>query len=188
MIKRRLPKRYAKDFLNSTRRQWFAKSFGWAEFLSLMEQKEPMMLRAFTSLCLSKSGTLQKNQVLASLRSAGLPATEGNVAAMMRCLDADANGSIAYGQFRNFMLLLPPEQLQQDPRMVWFEAATVVPLAPPVGMHTGSVLKSALAGGLACALSTCLLHPVDTMKASVNHFLSLLQLEDKSSSVNPLVQ
>lgn len=116
MMKRKLPRRYAKEFLHSTRRQWFSKSFGWTEFLSLMEQRESTMLRAFTSLSISKSGTLQKHQVLASLRSAGLPATEGNAAAMMRCLDADANGTIAYGQFRNFMLLLPPERLEGDPR------------------------------------------------------------------------
>jgi hypothetical protein len=49
--------------------------------------------------------------------------------------------------------------------MVWFEAATVVPMAPPVDVPAGSVLKSALAGGLASALSTSLLHPLDTVKA-----------------------
>jgi hypothetical protein len=48
--------------------------------------------------------------------------------------------------------------------MVWFEAATVVPMAPPVDVPAGSVLKSALAGGLASALSTSLLHPLDTVK------------------------
>ncbi|MCO5589313.1 hypothetical protein L7F22_043279 [Adiantum nelumboides] len=52
-------------------------------------------------------------------------------------------------------------------RMVWFEAATVVPMAPPVTVPAESVLKSALAGGLACALSTCLMHPVDTIKTRV---------------------
>lgn len=167
MRKRRLPQQYAREFLRRTRKNWFAKSFGWNEFLSLMDQKEPMMLRAYNSLSLSKSGTLQKSQVLTSLRSAGLPATEENVAAMMRCLDPDTKGSIAYGQFRNFMLLLPPERLGDDPRMVWFEAATVVPMAPPVSVPAESVLKSALAGGLACALSTSLMHPLDTMKTRV---------------------
>ncbi|KAI5071304.1 hypothetical protein GOP47_0013555 [Adiantum capillus-veneris] len=167
MRKRRLPQQYAREFLRRTRKNWFAKSFGWNEFLSLMEQKEPMMLRAYNSLSLSKSGTLQKSQVLTSLRSAGLPATEENVAAMLRCLDPDTKGSVAYGQFRNFMLLLPPERLGDDPRMVWFEAATVVPMAPPVTVPAESVLKSALAGGLACALSTCLMHPLDTIKTRV---------------------
>lgn len=167
MRKRRLPMQYAREFLRRTRKHWFAKSFGWSEFLSLMEQKEPMMLRAYNSLSLSKSGTLQKGQVLLSLRNAGLPATDENAAAMMRCLDADTEGSISYGQFRNFMLLLPPERLGDDPRMVWYEAATVVPMAPPVAVPAESVLKSALAGGLACALSTSLMHPMDTMKTRV---------------------
>lgn len=35
-------------------------------------------------------------------------------------------------------------------------------------VHTGSVLKSALAGGLACALSTSVMHPIDTIKVFFN--------------------
>jgi Ca2+-binding EF-hand superfamily protein len=116
MRKRRLPQQYAREFLRRTRKHVFAKSFGWKEFHSLMEQKEPMLLRSYNSLSLSKSGTLQKGQVLLSLRNAGLPATEENAEAMMRCLDPDARGCITYGQFRNFMLLLPPERLGDDPR------------------------------------------------------------------------
>jgi phosphatidylinositol phospholipase C delta len=114
--KRRLPRRYARDFLRRTRSNFFSKSIGWKQFLTLMEQKEPTILRAYTTLCLSKSGTLHKNQILTSLRSAGLPANEDNAAAMLRYLNADSEGSISYGHFRNFMLLLPSERLEDDPR------------------------------------------------------------------------
>ncbi|XP_030451032.1 calcium-dependent mitochondrial ATP-magnesium/phosphate carrier protein 3 [Syzygium oleosum] len=165
--KRKLPQRYAREFMRRTRSHLFSKSFGWKQFLSLMEQREPTILRAYTSLCLSKSGTLQKSEILESLKHAGLPANEDNADAMMRFLDADKRGSIAYGHFKNFMLLLPSDRLQDDPRNVWFEAATVVPVAPPVEIPAGSVLKSALAGGLSCALSTSLMHPVDTIKTRV---------------------
>ncbi|KAM1470620.1 hypothetical protein ACFX11_041309 [Malus domestica] len=165
--KRKLPRRYAHEFMRRTRRHIFSKSFGWKQFLSLMEQKEPTILRAYTSLCLSKSGTLQKSEVLASLKNAGLPANEDNAVAMMRFLNGDTEGSISYGHFRNFMLLLPSDRLQDDPRSIWFEAATVVAVAPPMEIPAGSVLRSALAGGLACALSTSLMHPVDTIKTRV---------------------
>ncbi|OMO81191.1 hypothetical protein COLO4_23728 [Corchorus olitorius] len=166
MRKRKLPRRYAREFMGRTRSHLFSKSFGWKQFLSLMEQKEPTILRAYTSLCLSKSGTLQKSEILASLKNAGLPANEDNAVAMMRFLNADTEESISYGHFRNFMLLLPSDRLlQDDPRNIWFESATVVAVAPPVEIPAGSVLKSALAGGLSCALSTSLLHPVDTIKA-----------------------
>ncbi|RVW25463.1 S-adenosylmethionine mitochondrial carrier protein [Vitis vinifera] len=167
MRSRKLPRRYAREFMRRTRSHLFSKSFGWKQFLSFMEQKEPTILRAYTTLCLSKSGTLQKSQILTSLKSAGLPANEDNAVAMMRFLNADMEGSISYGHFRNFMLLLPSDRLQDDPRSIWFEAATVVAVAPPVEISAGSVLRSALAGGLACALSTSLLHPVDTIKASL---------------------
>ncbi|XP_039037336.1 mitochondrial substrate carrier family protein C-like [Hibiscus syriacus] len=168
MKKRKLPQKYAREFMCRTRRNLFSKSFGWKQFLSLMEQKEPTILRAYTSLWLSKSGTLQKSEILASLKNVGLPANEDNAVAMMRFLNADTEESISYGHFRNFMLLLPSDRLlQDDPRNIWFEAATVVAVAPPVEIPAGSVLKSALAGGLSCALSTSLLHPVDTIKTRV---------------------
>ncbi|KAJ0657703.1 putative mitochondrial carrier protein [Helianthus annuus] len=165
--KRKLPRRYAHELMRRTRRHLFSKSFGWQQFLSLMEQKEPTILRAYTSLCLTKSGTLQKSEILASLKNAGLPANEDNAVAMMRFLKSDTEESISYGHFRNFMLLLPSDQLQEDPRNLWFQAATVVAVAPPVEVPTGSVLKSALAGGLACALSTSVMHPIDTIKTRV---------------------
>lgn len=167
MRKRKLPKRYAHELMRRARNHLFSKSFGWKQFLSLMEQKEPTILRAYTSLCLSKSGTLQKSEILASLNNAGLPANEDNAIAMMRFLSADVEESISYGHFRNFMLLLPSDRLQEDPRNIWFEAATVVSVPPPVEIPAGSVLKSALAGGLSCALSTSLMHPVDTIKTQV---------------------
>lgn len=40
----------------------------------------------------------------------------------------------------------------------------MVAVPPPVEIPAGNVLKSALAGGLSCALSTALMHPVDTVK------------------------
>ena len=118
MRKRKLPARYARDFLNKTKRHLFAKSIGWRQFLSLMEQKEPTILRAYTTLCLSKSGTLQKNQIMTSLKSAGLPADEDNAVAMMRYLNVGTEGAISYSHFRNFMILLPTERLEDDPRYV----------------------------------------------------------------------
>ncbi|CAJ1976787.1 unnamed protein product [Sphenostylis stenocarpa] len=167
MRKRKLPRRYAKEFMSRARSHLFSRSFGMKQFLSLMEQKEPTILRAYTSLCLNKSGTLKKSEILESLKNAGLPANEDNAVAMMRFLNADSEESISYGHFRNFMLLLPSDRLQEDPRSIWFEAATVVAVPPAVEIPAGSVLRSALAGGLSCALSCALLHPVDTIKTRV---------------------
>ncbi|XP_073019198.1 uncharacterized protein [Primulina eburnea] len=166
MRKRKLPKRYAVEFMRGARNQFFSKSFGWKQFLSLMEQKEPTILRAFTSLSLSRSGMLKKSEILASLKNAGLPVNEDNAVAMMRFLNDNTKEFVSYGHFRNFMLLLPSDRLQEDPRK-WFEVATVVSVPPPVEIPAGSVLKSALVGGLSCALSTSILHPIDTIKTRV---------------------
>lgn len=180
MRKRRLPRHYAHELLRRTRTHMFAKSFGWEQFLSLMKQKEPTIVSAYVSLSLSKYGTLKKSQVLTTLKSQGLPATEENVVAMMRILNADTEGVISYGHFHNFMLLLPPEHLQDDPWSLWFKAATVVAGAPPVVIPAGSVLRAALVGGLTCAMSTSLMHPIDTIKTRVQaSALSFLEIASK---------
>ncbi|GAQ81564.1 mitochondrial substrate carrier family protein [Klebsormidium nitens] len=175
MRRRRLPQEYARKFLHKVRRGLFAKSFTWEEFSALMDEREPAILRAYNSLDLNSAGTLQRSQIKASLQRNGLPTTDRNINAMMRFLTGEADGQIAYGQFRNFLLLLPPERLRDHPSTVWFEAATVVPLYAPA-VATGSVLKSALAGGLACAIPTFFLHPVDTMKTRVQ--ASTMSLRD----------
>ncbi|KAI5394824.1 hypothetical protein KIW84_061441 [Lathyrus oleraceus] len=79
--KRKLPRRYAKEFMSRTRGHLFSRSFGWKQFLLFMEQKEPTILRAYTSLCLTKSGTLKKSEILESLKNSGLPANKDNVVA-----------------------------------------------------------------------------------------------------------
>ncbi|MBA0748297.1 hypothetical protein Gogos_005138, partial [Gossypium gossypioides] len=168
MRKRKLPLMYSREFMRRARRNPFSKSFGWKQFLSLMERKEPTILQAYTSLCLSESGTLHKSEILVSLKNAGLPANEHNAVAMMQCLNMDTEESVSYGHFRNFMLLLPSDRLlQDDPRNIWFEAATAVAVAPATEIQRESVLKSAFAGGLSCAFSLAVMHPVDTVKTQV---------------------
>ncbi|KAL0452210.1 UNVERIFIED_CONTAM: putative S-adenosylmethionine carrier 2, chloroplastic [Sesamum latifolium] len=166
MRNRKLPNRYAHQFMQRTRNHLFSKSFGWKQFLSLMEQKEPTILRAYTSLCLSKSRTLQKSEILASLENAGLPANEDNAVAIMHFLNANTDESISYGHFRNFMLLLPSELHQVNSRNIPSKSATAGSPSP-ADTPAVSVLKSALAGGIACSLSAALMHPVDTVKTRV---------------------
>ncbi|KAF5733771.1 Mitochondrial substrate carrier family protein isoform 1 [Tripterygium wilfordii] len=174
ITKRKLPRRYAREFMRRARSHLFSTSFGWKQFLSLMEQREPTILRAYTSLCLSKSGTLQKSELLPSLKNAGLPANEDSALAMMRFLNADTEESISYGHFRDFMLLLPSDRLQDDPRNIRFEDATVVAVAPPVELPAENVLKSALAGGLSCAFSAFLMHPTHVQASTALTFSEII--------------
>ncbi|KAM7492135.1 hypothetical protein LguiA_035056 [Lonicera macranthoides] len=156
---RNLPQRYAHEFMRSARSHLFSKSIGRKQLFSLMEKKESNIIRAYTSLCLSKLGTLKKSEILASLRNSGFLASEDTAIATMHFLNSDSKESISYGHFRNFMILIPSDQLQKDPQNTRFGAATAEKPA-------GSVLKSALAGGLSCAFSTALMHPIDTIKAN----------------------
>ena len=56
--------------------------------------------------------------------------------------------TLNYGEFRNFLILLPPERLHVDPAAAWYESSTIVQLsAPPVAK--GMAVKSAIAGASA---------------------------------------
>ena len=57
---------------------------------------------------------------------------------MRSALGGEADGFVSYGRFRNFALLLPPQKLTAaDPRLMWFESATMVPL----GAYCGLILS-----------------------------------------------
>ena len=169
--RRKLPERYASEFMRRAKRGWFADSIGWEEFASLMHERESFTLKAYNSLQLNRSGQLALPAITSSLRRLGLPATDENAAAMLRYLGRAEDRYISYGEFRNFLLLLPPEQVRgTDPSVLWFEAATFVQLrAPAVAAGTSGValLQAALAGALASGTSTAALHPLDTLKTRV---------------------
>uniref|UniRef100_A0A7N0V4V9 Mitochondrial carrier protein n=1 Tax=Kalanchoe fedtschenkoi TaxID=63787 RepID=A0A7N0V4V9_KALFE len=56
---------------------------------------------------------------------------------------------------------------QQDSFRYTKSEASSVKVAAPTKEHTENVLKSALAGGFSCALSSFIMHPVDTVKTQV---------------------
>lgn len=141
MKKMKLPANYAKDFMQSKHWPWPKKHFRWSEFSSMIQEKEPLIIKLFNSLGVSKSGTVSRTHVRDSLKKAGLSATEANVSAMMRILAADTGECIKYGQFRRFMLLLPTEQLSSNPWSVWLEAATMGGIEPSSETLQDSVLK-----------------------------------------------
>ncbi len=169
--RRKLPERYAGEFLRRAKRGWFSDSIGWEEFAALMHERESFTLRAYNSLQLNRSGHLATPAITSSLHRLGLPATEENANAMLRYLGRAQDGYISYGEFRNFLLLLPPEQVREtDPSVLWFEAATFVQLRAPAvaaGATGVALLKAALAGALASGSTTALMHPLDTLKTRV---------------------
>eukprot|EP01018_Ginkgo_biloba_P014326 Gb_00519 [translate_table: standard] len=130
--RRKLPSFYASEFLSSAKKHWLSRSFGWDEFSSMIKEKEPKMLSAFNSVRLCNSGTIQKSELKALLQNAKLPATEPNIIAMMKFLDADKDGSVSYSQFRKFMLFVPTDLIVNDPWTILFKAATLMPPTIPV--------------------------------------------------------
>ncbi|XP_047956128.1 calcium-binding mitochondrial carrier protein SCaMC-1-like [Salvia hispanica] len=182
MANRNLPRRYAEEFMKRTRSRLFSKSFGWNEFLSVMEQKETTSLRAYTSLRLSKLGMPQKDEILASLKNAGLLATEDNATAMMHYLNASYEESKSYAHFRSFVMLLPSNHLPGNPRHGRNSSTRADASDPPrAEIQRDSVIKTALAGGISCSFSTLLMHPIDMVKTQVqaSSALSFIEIMSK---------
>jgi Ca2+-binding EF-hand superfamily protein len=115
MSKMNLPTHYAQKLMPSKGRIWPVKTLGLSEFCSVLQEKEPIMVNLFNSLGVSKCGTLQRENLRDSLKRAGLVATEANITSMMKFMGASANGSIKYGQFRKFMMLIPTDELNLNP-------------------------------------------------------------------------
>ncbi|KAK9825138.1 hypothetical protein WJX81_003067 [Elliptochloris bilobata] len=173
MRARKLPEEYATQFLVRARRgRWWVQRVRWPEFKRMVEEKEPAMLRAFTALeGVNAAGKMELRQIKSTLKRLGLDSSDDNARAMIQALDAreDRDGCISYGKFRNFLILLPPANLERDPSTAWFEAATIVPFGPPRRKaRPGKLLvRAALAGGIASGVTTLAMFPLDTMKARV---------------------
>lgn len=123
MRKMKLPSSYARKFMHSKHKPWPTNSIGWTEFASLMQEKEPTIIRLFNSLGVSKHGTIHRGHVKHFLRQHGFSVSDSTITAMMEAVGGEKD-SIKYGQFRKFMLLVPTEKLRSDPWSVWFTAAT----------------------------------------------------------------
>ena len=158
MRKRNLPEWYAKAFMEKAKPTFFSRTIGWEDFESAMNERESTMLRAFNSLGLSRSGMMRESDVKQTLKRLGLPATDENATAMLKHLGMDGEGYVSYGQFRNFLMLLPRDvATAKDPSVLWFEASTMVQINPPEAARSATVklaIQAALAGALASGTST----------------------------------
>lgn len=171
MKKRNLPQAYAKSFMERAKGpNIFARTISWNDFQSVMNERESTVLRMFNSMSMSRNGLLKTSDVKQVLERLGLAATDENAKAMVRYLRGSSEytrqGYVTYGQFRNFLMLMPHEVAREtDPSRLWFEAATIVQFSPPKRAGSvGMALRAAFAGGLASASTTTMMHPLDTLK------------------------
>jgi|TARA_B110000977_G_scaffold48296_2_gene65587 hypothetical protein len=171
MKKRNLPEWYAKAFMEKAKPTFFSRTIGWEDFESVMNERESTMLRAFNSLGLSRSGMMKESDVKQSLKRLGLPATPENATAMLNHMGMNGEGYVSYGQFRNFLMLLPRAvATSKDPSVLWFEASTMVQVNPPESARSATAklaIQAAIAGALAAGSSTALMHPMDTLKTRI---------------------
>lgn len=101
----------------------------------------------------------------ASLKRLNLPDNEQNAEAMLSVVGKAADASVAYGEFRRFVMLLPREKLLSDtePNVTWFECATCVPIGAPPLLSCASAEMSFSHSG--CVPFSCVgLHPENQLE------------------------
>ena len=181
MKKRNLPPTYAKAFMEKAKGpKIFARNINWDDFQSVMNERESTILRMFNSMSMSRNGLLKTSDVKQVLERLGLAATDENAKSMVHYLRGSSEysrqGYVTYGQFRNFLMLMPHEVAREtDPSRLWFEAATIVQFsAPPRSGSFAMAARAAFAGGLASASTTSMMHPLDTLKTRLQ--LSLIHI------------
>ncbi|CAK0784707.1 hypothetical protein CVIRNUC_007911 [Coccomyxa viridis] len=171
MRQRKLPESYAMQFISAARgNRWWSNSISWDDFQAYVDEREPKMLRAFTSLEVNPAGQYDLKHIKSTLTKLGLGASDKNANAMIKALGAEQDGFVTYGKFRNFLILLPEAKLREaDPSIAWYEAATMVPFGPPVqkGRTKKLLAQAALAGGIASGSTTLMMYPLDTLKTRV---------------------
>lgn len=94
-------------------------------------------------------------------------------------LDRDKDGQVS---LEDLEVAMSKRRLPK--RNKWREFGSAVPISQPAMPLAQSVLKSALAGGIACSFSAFVMHPVDTIKTVVQaSTLSLPELISKLSEL-----
>ncbi|CAG9466256.1 unnamed protein product [Pedinophyceae sp. YPF-701] len=184
--RRGLPEEYARILMRAGRKgQWWRTSLTYEDFHDVLREREQACLCAYTALDVDQEGKITADRIRDMLETAGVRATEANTRAMLRVVNpgaADAgsdglDGEVSYGRFRDLFIFMPTDALRTtEPTQLWYDAATTVPLGPPVeaddiekdkgpGRTQGRLLlRAALAGGIASGSSTLLMHPLDTLK------------------------
>ena len=142
---------------------------------------------ALNSLGLSRSGMMRESDVKQTLKRLGLPATDENATAMLKHLGMDGEGYVSYGQFRNFLMLLPRDvATAKDPSVLWFEASTMVQINPPEAARSATVKLAISAvrspARLLLALPPLRGYPMDTPRRASKPPSALVRASKPSSS------
>ncbi|CAG8433749.1 11076_t:CDS:2 [Ambispora gerdemannii] len=132
------------------------------EFKTFVEEKEKELWELFVEIDKSKDMKLQPEELEGALWKAGIHCTKQELKKFIHTMDKDGNGVIDFGEWRDFLLLLPSETTLQEiyyfyqsVAQVNIDGEVVIPVTNP---------KYFIAGAMAGAVSRTATAPFDRLK------------------------
>ncbi|CAG8442925.1 9279_t:CDS:2 [Ambispora leptoticha] len=132
------------------------------EFKTFVEEKEKELWKLFVEIDKSRDMALQPEELEGALWKAGIHCTKQELKNFIHTMDKDGNGVIDFGEWRDFLLLLPSETtlheiyyFYRSVAQINIDGEAVIPVTNP---------KYFVAGALAGAVSRTATAPFDRLK------------------------
>ena len=153
------------------------------EFEKFVSQKELELLQLFQEIDIDNDNAIHLADLIASVQSAGIDASENELQQFIDHIDKDNDGMIDFCEFRDYLLLLPHQATLQSILTFFQNMETSAPIdfnadaagtIPEIITSSGIVtrLKYFLAGGLAGAISRTATAPLDRLRVLLQTRLS----------------
>lgn len=137
------------------------------EFISYVAVREEEIQNAFAAIDVDGNGQLSVQEVRQSLLRLGVKATAAECSALVNRMDKDGDGSISYLEFRDFLMLLPSNNVRAIFE-IWTKAAAIdigeTMTIPDDAGGMQSPWLTLCAGALSGAVSRTGTAPLDRMK------------------------
>ncbi|KAJ0603593.1 putative mitochondrial carrier protein [Helianthus annuus] len=140
------------------------------EFRKYMDDKELELFRIFQDIDVVKDGGIERQELHDALVKSGIELNDAELASFVEHIDKDNNGTITFGEWRDFLLLYPHEATIKNIYQHW-ERISQIDIGEqaviPAGISKQSnAFKYLLAGGVAGAISRTATAPLDRLKVS----------------------
>lgn len=137
------------------------------EFCSFIAAREAEIQRVFSEIDVDGDGQLSVNEVRMSLLHLGVNATAAECSTLVKRMDKDGNNTISYVEFRDFLMLLPSQNIRAIFE-IWTKAAAIdigeTMTIPDDAQGMRSPWITLCSGGIAGAISRSATAPLDRIK------------------------
>ncbi|KAI7746869.1 hypothetical protein M8C21_022247, partial [Ambrosia artemisiifolia] len=176
--------KYAKELLNVCDANSDGK-VDYEEFRQYIDDKELELFMIFQDIDVVRDGGICRQELYDALVKSGIELSDTELASFVEHIDKDNNGTITFGEWRDFLLLYPHEVTIKNIYQHWERISqvdigeqAVIPAGISKHANAGKYL---LAGGVAGAISRTATAPLDRLKVA-------FAVQTTKTSIGPTVK